>query len=240
MQTFTTVHTTTQTPQPSAPTPPTPKGPTFTLITPEGGTQVLSPPTSPEEVAALRARREQLSDQLESVSDRRSQLVQELNRISVDAARPGLEARIQLLDQRILQLERDLSTTGQQLAAAPAGLGALVDVNDRPPPGEGADFDEGMAAGAFTAVFFMSVLLFFLRRRWKGKGKGKQMQLGTDATQRLERLEHGMDAIAIEIERVSEGQRFVTKLLSESHGAPVVQQRIAPQTILESADPTKG
>jgi hypothetical protein len=32
---------------------------------------------------------------------------------------------------------------------------------------------------------------------------------------RLERMEHAVDAIAIEIERISEGQRFTTKLLSE-------------------------
>lgn len=236
MHILTTVQTTPPPQQPS-----TPKTPTFTLVKPEGGTQVLSPPTTPEEVAALRSRREQLSDQLENVSDRRSELVQELNRTSVDAARPGLEARIQLLDQRILQLERDLSTTGQQLASAPAGLGATTesqDVSNRGP--QPASFDDGMAAGAATATFFMTVLLLILRRRWKGKGKGKPVQLGTDATQRLERLEHGMDAIAIEIERVSEGQRFVTKLLSESHGAPAIPKRAGPQTILEPIDPAKG
>jgi hypothetical protein len=32
---------------------------------------------------------------------------------------------------------------------------------------------------------------------------------------RLSRLEAGVDAIAIEVERISEGQRFTTKLLSE-------------------------
>jgi hypothetical protein len=31
-------------------------------------------------------------------------------------------------------------------------------------------------------------------------------------------MEQAMDAIAIEIERVSEGQRFVTRLLSEQRG----------------------
>ena len=40
-------------------------------------------------------------------------------------------------------------------------------------------------------------------------------QLSPQIDQRLERLEQGIDAIAIEIERVTEGQRFVTKLLSE-------------------------
>ncbi len=32
---------------------------------------------------------------------------------------------------------------------------------------------------------------------------------------RLERIEHAIEAMAIEVERISEGQRFVTRLLSE-------------------------
>lgn len=35
------------------------------------------------------------------------------------------------------------------------------------------------------------------------------------ADQRLARLEQSVDAIALEIERISEGQRFTTRLLSE-------------------------
>jgi hypothetical protein len=37
-----------------------------------------------------------------------------------------------------------------------------------------------------------------------------------------------MDAIAVEIERISEGQRFVTRLLSEPQSVPpaVITQRI--------------
>ncbi|HEY3257253.1 MAG TPA: hypothetical protein VGJ64_00220 [Gemmatimonadaceae bacterium] len=37
-------------------------------------------------------------------------------------------------------------------------------------------------------------------------------------TARLERMEQGIDAIAVEVERISEGQRFTTKLLSEREG----------------------
>lgn len=36
-----------------------------------------------------------------------------------------------------------------------------------------------------------------------------------DVQARLERMEHAIDSIAIEVERISEGQRFTTKLLSE-------------------------
>jgi len=40
-----------------------------------------------------------------------------------------------------------------------------------------------------------------------------------ESTERLERIEQAVDAIAIEVERVSEGQRFVTRLLSERQPA---------------------
>jgi len=37
----------------------------------------------------------------------------------------------------------------------------------------------------------------------------------SDTTARLERIEHAIDAMAVEVERIAEGQRFTTKLLSE-------------------------
>ena len=41
----------------------------------------------------------------------------------------------------------------------------------------------------------------------------------SDLNKRLERLEQTVDATALEVERISEGQRFTTKLLAEK--APV-------------------
>ena len=40
----------------------------------------------------------------------------------------------------------------------------------------------------------------------------------TEVTARLERMEQAIDSIAIEVERISEGQRFTTKLLAERVG----------------------
>ncbi len=45
-------------------------------------------------------------------------------------------------------------------------------------------------------------------------------KLPPEALARLERIEHAVDAIAVEVERISEGQRFTTKLLSERAAAP--------------------
>ena len=39
--------------------------------------------------------------------------------------------------------------------------------------------------------------------------------LSGEVLMRLERMEQGIDAIAMEVERISEGQRFTTKLMSE-------------------------
>jgi hypothetical protein len=40
-------------------------------------------------------------------------------------------------------------------------------------------------------------------------------KIAPEVTSRLERIEQAVDAIAIEVERISEGQRFTTKLLTE-------------------------
>lgn len=49
-------------------------------------------------------------------------------------------------------------------------------------------------------------------------------RLPDEASQRLERMEQAIDAIAVEVERISEGQRFTTKLLSDQRA----QAGIAP------------
>jgi hypothetical protein len=36
-----------------------------------------------------------------------------------------------------------------------------------------------------------------------------------DVSDRLERMEQGIEAVAVEVERIGEGQRFVTQLMSD-------------------------
>lgn len=45
-------------------------------------------------------------------------------------------------------------------------------------------------------------------------------RLPNEVAARLERMEQAIDSIAVEVERISEGQRFTTKLLSERTGQP--------------------
>jgi hypothetical protein len=53
------------------------------------------------------------------------------------------------------------------------------------------------------------------------QGAGEQT-IPAEVADRLARMEQAIDSIAIEVERISEGQRFTTKLLSDATAAGAV------------------
>jgi hypothetical protein len=220
---------------PAAP-PPAPQAPAAPSATPKvvgatAGDVTLAIPKTAQELDALRARREELSNQLNSASSRRSELERKLHNMD-DAARPGVEQRIALLDKRILTLESQIDVTGQQLAAAsPAVLAAAsAPVAFMP---QHMDPDVITAMGVTFTMFVLTPLAIAgSRLLWKrASAPPRAPTLGAEASQRLDRIETAVDAIAIEIERVSEGQRFLTRLFTEgrdpAHAALGVGERPA-------------
>lgn len=202
---------------------PSTPAPVITITDASGITQTLQVPQTRDELNALREHRSEVSSQLTSVAARRRELAEEIRSTPAGASRTGLEARISVLDQRIIQLETDLANTGRLVAAAPSELLSYTEQ----PSGGGDDFEEGLLAGGFTVLLAFPVIYYFLRRRWKKRNVQRDSSdMSSENARRLERLEQGMESIAIEIERVSEGQRFVTRLLSEAAPAPA-NRRVA-------------
>jgi len=79
-------------------------------------------------------------------------------------------------------------------------------------------WDEDIIAivGFFTTAIIISIGIPLVRglvRRWDRRDA--RPAIPADTTARLERIEQAVDAMSIEIERVAEGQRFVTRMLSE-------------------------
>lgn len=199
---------------PAPPATPAPGGPvTLSAPTSDGGL-VTQVPRTAAELSALRAQRSELSNQLTSAAGRREELVKDLEG-ATGANRAGLEGRLRLLDQRILQIEGDIASTGLILASARG----QIQQSDSPPTGP-----NGMPPIDFTAIVaILSVFVFFplaltyARNMWrKGSMPKYDDQLARENADRLVRLESAVDSIAIEVERISEGQRFVTKLLAET------------------------
>jgi len=184
------------------------------------GTFTISTPMSARELNALKAQRSELSDQLQSVDGRRSKLLSQLRQTGDPTAVKGLEDRLALLDKRQLQLESDLAQTGQQLSSVPAGLVA----GTVSPVFAGLGSGQVVAISIFSIIFVLGPLAAgFARTLWRRPTQPALPPAAlTETAQRLERLEGAVDSIAIEIERISEGQRFVTKLLSEGQRAPAL------------------
>ena len=183
------------------------------VYTDAGGNQVLQIPTTRGEMQALLARRRQISDQLESVTDRRSGLINQLRSVP-EEGRSSLQAQLKVLDSRVVQLENDLGTVGREIAAASPQLIQMAYEPSGPPSDD--SFAQGAAAVGVPLFLVMSAFYFFSRRRWRREARKAPSALPSADSERLQRLEHGLEAVAIEVERISEGQRFVTKLLSES------------------------
>jgi hypothetical protein len=191
--------------------------PTVRVYT-DDGSQVISPPSSRAEMQALIAQRQAFTDQVERITERRDNLVDQLHS-APEPAQAGTKAELKLLDQQIIQAQTDLANVERAIARTsnPELISMTVE-RDEPENVDYGSFGEGMAAGLGAATFFMTALLLFLRSRWRRGGHGRQSLPSADS-ERLQRLENGVDAMAVEIERISEGQRFVTKLMTESRGA---------------------
>ena len=77
-----------------------------------------------------------------------------------------------------------------------------------------------------TMVVLLVLGVPFVRalvRRWEREAL--QPPVSSDVAARLERIEHAVDAVAVEVERISEGQRFTTKLLSDRAGDTAPEPR---------------
>src|ERR1043165_2367309 len=151
----------------------------------------------------FQAREKELKDQLREVQERRDELSNNTEGKS-GGDLSGIQSRIGVLDKRILQIENDLQTVGEQLAASAPGS-----IAEPPTRTIYRGFDDGdMFGAAFGGAFGMLVLFMpFVIRNWlrRRRGGAKPAAVtGGVAPEKIDRMEQAIDAIAIEIERVSE------------------------------------
>jgi hypothetical protein len=204
---------------PQAPATPAPPSPPQAASSPSGATFfpgsqafiTFRVPRTAEEVAALRAQRNELSNQIENVRGRRSGVARAYERAD-GASKDGLEQQLRILDQRLAQMEVDLAESGRALTNS-AALNTST----------GVPFQFfSLGPGQMTAVSIIFVLFVlgplagsFGRLIWRRSSKPSTPPGWNEAASRLERLEQAVDTIAVEMERVSEGQRFITKIMTQ-------------------------
>ncbi|HEX6251139.1 MAG TPA: hypothetical protein VFZ56_06890 [Gemmatimonadaceae bacterium] len=206
---------------PQAPPPPPGPGVPTAVVSPEGQLTLQNLPSTVQEVEGLHARRSLLRDQLVRATNRREELVAQMSTPMSDDVRAGMQQRLTLLDQRILEIERDQAATEQLLSNAPPELLAMTESS--PSPGGMMGEDEAVALAFFT--FGLGLALAVIVGRWRRRRalrRGGATPIPAVHDRRLDQLTQAVDAIAEEVERIGEGQRFVTQLLSERRPAPAL------------------
>jgi hypothetical protein len=74
-----------------------------------------------------------------------------------------------------------------------------------------------------TAIFCTTaVILSVLRRRPQKLAEPDLRLVLGDISERLSRLDGSIETMAVEVERISEAQRFTARVLSERQGAPAL------------------
>jgi hypothetical protein len=87
---------------------------------------------------------------------------------------------------------------------------------------------EKAGVGAFLLMF--PLVMALARRIWVRGGSGAQREIDIESSPRLQRMEEAIEAISIEVERIGEGQRFATRLLSERSIDPVIKRITPPES----------
>ncbi len=201
---------------PAVPVPGAAQGATQGGVTVTAG-ELQNRPMTKADVDALKSKRSELSRQIESAQGRREDAVKDLRSSPSGAARIGLEQRIIVLDERIVQLEQDIAANGRLLAAAPGALVSSTETESSPEPHYGP-----FTSGQLTGISIVSIVFVWGPLAWAAARMmlrrapvPKPTPQLLESTARLERMEQAVDSIAIEIERISEGQRFVTQLMAK-------------------------
>jgi hypothetical protein len=185
---------------------------------------------------ALRLVRVELEAELSKASRERGKLQAQLERKGGDD--PALEARIDKLDADVIRLQSGISEISEKIVQIEPGAsqGPRGTPGTRPPdfPFDRRDsgIPEDMIISILGIIFIgFPLAIAFARIIWKRAGNvpSPSPALVPDTSRRFDHLEQSVDAIAIEVERISENQRYLTKLLSEGR-----------QVAVGSGDPSKS
>jgi hypothetical protein len=173
--------------------------------------------------------------QAQVLKARLDKLTSEIDAVKAEVSAPGAapimasgQIRLTQLESRRIDTEEALDKIENQLA----GIGvqpATMEVIGVPPsfdplvpfdPNQDA-LQEKVAIIAVAAIVFIGapIAAAIARFIWKRTTTRSAPAASGDDARRLERVEAAVDAIALEMERMSEGQRYVTRLLAERAGA---------------------
>ena len=189
-------------------------------------------PTQAVEAEVAKAMQEALTARQQAQQEAaaaRQEALQQAQAARQEAQNAAQEARNEIerarreIDRAIRQARRE----GQPGVFVPPFPGSGA-----PFPGSGPQIPEGavIISVAFFVMCAVIVIGFPIARaiaRRMDKRNTVAPAGDADSRARLERIEQAVDAIAVEVERISEGQRFTTKVMSDLRALPQADPSVA-------------
>jgi hypothetical protein len=207
---------------PQAPAQATTQGADVFITTPGGGQFAVRGGSPAAVLEAYRNQRSELRNQLERLENQRENISDQLQQSEgeaplSDADKKGLEQRLGTVDARIADVEKQITVADANVAQAAAVPGSVVPPPPRPPR-EGPPEEFFVLTGIFMFVVLLPLSIAYARRIWR-KSVGTVSALPQEIYDRFNRLDQAVDAVAIEVERVGEGQRYLTRLHADQQRA---------------------
>jgi hypothetical protein len=185
------------------------------IVTPDGQTIRTNPAAI---LDAAKNVRSELRNQLGRLEEQREELSDELAQSNAQpnpsaANAKMLETRIASTDLRIADVEKQLVEADAAVAKATAVPGSIVPPPPRPPE-TGPPEEFFVLTGIFMFVVLLPLSIAYARRIWR-KSVGAVSALPQEIYDRFNRLDQAIDSVAIEVERVGENQRYLTKVYAD-------------------------
>ena len=175
---------------------------------------------------AMQEVRAELQGKIGELQADRAELVQELQQASTRAERLRLQARIDRIDQQISELRDGIAKLGgeDRTVVTPRPQVQVVTTPAANFPPFPNRIDPVPIIGTTLGILFVAfpLALTISRYIWKRSTSAPTPGLSAEQARRFDRLEQSVDAIAIEVERISENQRYLTRVLADSKQAASV------------------
>lgn len=199
---------------------------------------VIGPGLAPRMLEAAQAQRSELRDQLDRLQNQREEIVDEMQSDQTpEAAMSGLEARLANVDARINAVDEQLAQADANVASTAAIPGAVVSppriVNDGPA--------EGLIAIpiVFTMFVLFPIALAYSRRIWK-RAATVIAPVPQEVRDKLDQMGDMVETMALEVERIGEGQRFITKVLTDNNPRSLGEGAMQSIPVPRAADPVEA
>jgi hypothetical protein len=179
-----------------------------------------SAPSASAIYEGFKAQRQELRNQLNDLEGTRSAITGQLEDMPASSPeRKPLETRLTDIDSRITNVDQMLASNATDLSKAAAIPGAVVELP--PPIRQGPPEEAYVLGGLFMILVFFPLSIALSRRIWR-RSAAAAASLPREIGERLLRMEQALEATAEEVERIGEGQRFLTRLFTEGEGTRAI------------------